>query len=199
MGILASLGTLLDFALGIYTWMILVRILLSWVNPDPYNPIVQFLVRSTEPVLEPLRRLMPPMAGLDLSPMLALLGLSLLQRLCAGLARGGMGGGTFSTVLVEILGLVHLLLTFYLLLLFVRGGLHIHSWLAFRGRRPSRINLSNPIMRFIFQTTEPTVRLLHRRLPTFSGLDITPLAAALGVLLILSVLQELAIRLALGW
>ncbi|MEO5340809.1 MAG: YggT family protein [Magnetococcus sp. MYC-9] len=199
MGILGSLGTLLDFALNIYTWMILIRVLLSWVNPDPYNPIVQFLVRATEPVLEPLRRAIPPVAGMDLSPIVALLGLSVLQRLVLGISRGGMmGGGALSGVLVEIIGLLHLLLTLYMLLLFVRGGLHIHSWFAFRGNRPFRINLNNPAIRFVFQATEPVVRLLRHRVPTFSGLDITPLAAAVGVLLILMVLQEAATRLALG-
>ncbi|MEO5355209.1 MAG: YggT family protein, partial [Magnetococcus sp. XQGC-1] len=142
MGLMGSLGTLLDFALGIYTWMILIRVLLSWVNPDPYNPIVQFLVRATEPVLEPLRRMIPAVAGLDLSPIVALLGLSLLQRLILGITRSGPGGGALVGLLVEIFNLVHLLLTFYLLLLCVRGGLHVYSWFSFRNGRPFRINLS---------------------------------------------------------
>ena len=53
-------------------WLILVRALISWVNPDPFNPIVQFLNRTTEPILNPIRRLLPPM-GLDISPMVAFL------------------------------------------------------------------------------------------------------------------------------
>lgn len=198
MGILGSLGVLLDFALGIYTWMILIRILLSWVNPDPYNPIVQFLVRATEPVLEPLRRAIPPLAGLDLSPVVALMGITLLQRLILSITRGGMGEGGLATLLVEVMGLLHLLLTLFLLLFLVRGGLHIHSWLAFRGGRPFRINLSNPLIRFVFQATEPMIRSLRQWVPTFSGLDITPLAAALCVVMILSLLQEAATRLVIG-
>ncbi|MBF0401017.1 MAG: YggT family protein [Magnetococcales bacterium] len=198
MGILGSLGMLLDFALGIYTWMILIRILLSWVNPDPYNPIVQFLVRATEPVLEPLRRAIPPMAGLDLSPVVALLGISLLQRLIIGITHGGMGGGGLAALLVEVIGLLHLLLTLYLLLFLLRGGLHIHSWFSFRGGRPFRINLGNPLIRFVFQATEPVVRSLRQWVPTVSGLDITPLVAALCVLVILSLLQEAAMRFMAG-
>ncbi len=198
MGILGSLGTLLDFALGIYTWMILIRTLLSWVNPDPYNPIVQFLVRATDPVLEPLRRAIPPIAGMDLSPIAALLGLSLLQRLVVESTRGGMGGGSFAMLLVEMVGLIHLLLTFYLLLLFARGGLHLQSWLSFRRRQPFRVNLSNPLIRFVFQSTERVVRALRPYVPTVSGLDITPLVAALVVLIALSLLQEMVVRLALG-
>ena len=195
MGILNSIGLLLDMALSIYTWLIVIRILLSWVNPDPYNPIVQFLVRATEPVLEPLRRLIPPMAGLDLSPIAALLGISLLQRLVASLIHGGMGGGAFSALLAEIFGLLHLLLTFYLLLLLARAGLHIHAWFAFHHSSPFRINLNNGIVRFIFRTTEPMLRSIRRWVPTLSGLDMTPIAASLGLMLLLSLLQELTTRL----
>lgn len=66
---------LLVSALRIYFWVILVRALLSWVSPDPYNPIVRALVAVTEPVLAPLRRLVPPrkLGGIDLSPLIALL------------------------------------------------------------------------------------------------------------------------------
>jgi len=61
--------------LDVYFWVILVRALLSWVSPDPYNPIVRFLTLVTEPVLRPFRRLVPPhrTGGLDLSPLLVLL------------------------------------------------------------------------------------------------------------------------------
>jgi YggT family protein len=59
--------------------LIFVRALISWVNPDPYNPIVQFLYRSTEPLLLPLRRVLPPM-GLDLSPILAFFIIIFLQK-----------------------------------------------------------------------------------------------------------------------
>ena len=61
--------------LDVYTWIIIIRALLSWVNPDPYNPIVQILYRITEPVLRPFRRLLPPrkLGGLDVSPMVVIL------------------------------------------------------------------------------------------------------------------------------
>ena len=62
-------------ALTLYGWVIIVRALLSWVSPDPRTPLVQILVRLTEPVQRPLRALVPPhkLGGLDLSPMLAIL------------------------------------------------------------------------------------------------------------------------------
>lgn len=69
-----AVAQVLDVVLDIYWWVILIRALISWVNPDPYNPIVQFLVRVTEPVLQPFRRLVPPeRTGIDLSPLLVML------------------------------------------------------------------------------------------------------------------------------
>lgn len=196
MSIISSLGTLLDFALSMYTWMILIRVLLSWVNPDPYNPIVQFLLRATDPVLEPLRRMIPPLAGMDVSPIVALFGLSLLQQLVAGLVHGGMGGGAFLALMVELLRLLHLLLTLYMLLLLARGGLHLHSWFTFRRASPFRLDLNNSVLRFIFQSTELVVRPMRRWVPTVSGLDITPLVAAIGIILLMSLLQDITLSLA---
>lgn len=68
-------------ALSLYGWVIIARALVSWVSPDPRNPIVRFLYIATEPVLRPLRRLLPPhrMGGLDLTPILALLAIEFVK------------------------------------------------------------------------------------------------------------------------
>jgi YggT family protein len=70
---LTALATILDYALTILNWLIIIRALVSWVNPDPYNPIVQFLYKTTEPILSPFRRIIPTYSiGLDISPIFAL-------------------------------------------------------------------------------------------------------------------------------
>ena len=76
-----SLFELLLGLINLYTWIIIIRALLSWVNPDPRNQIVRILVLLTEPVLRPLRKLVPPhkLGGLDLSPMIAILLLVFLK------------------------------------------------------------------------------------------------------------------------
>lgn len=73
------LGAILD----IYFWIILIRALLSWVNPDPFNPIVQFLEKATEPILAPIRRVVPPM-GIDFSPLIAALAIYFLKIFLVG-------------------------------------------------------------------------------------------------------------------
>lgn len=76
-----SLVRLLLSLFDIYGFVIIARALISWVSPDPYNPVVRALYLLTEPVLRPLRKVVPPrkLGGLDLSPMLALLLLQLIK------------------------------------------------------------------------------------------------------------------------
>lgn len=67
-----AFATLLDMVLTIAIWLIIIRALISWVSPDPYNPIVRFLMRATDPMLRPIQKYMPSMGGLDLSPLVAI-------------------------------------------------------------------------------------------------------------------------------
>ena len=78
--LLRAVAGLLNWALWAYMWILVARAVISWVSPDPYNPIVQFLVRSTEPVLRPVRRLLPLAGGIDFSPLVVILGLVFLQQ-----------------------------------------------------------------------------------------------------------------------
>ena len=72
--LIAALATILDYLLTIINWMIIIRALLSWVNPDPYNGAVRFLYGATEPMLAPFRRIVPAYSiGIDFSPIFALL------------------------------------------------------------------------------------------------------------------------------
>jgi YggT family protein len=79
--LIEALASILNLGLTIYLWLIIARALLSWVNPDPYNPIVRFLYNVTEPVLGWVRRRIPLIfGGLDLTPLLVLLAIIFLQR-----------------------------------------------------------------------------------------------------------------------
>lgn len=79
--LLAALAKVLDICLSFMYWVIIVRALISWVQPDPYNPVVQFLYKVTEPILNPIRRILPLdlKLGIDISPVIAILVIYFLQ------------------------------------------------------------------------------------------------------------------------
>ncbi|MBU0758800.1 MAG: YggT family protein [Candidatus Omnitrophica bacterium] len=79
--LLAAIASLLSMIFTVMYWLILIRALLSWVNPDPHNPIVQFLYKATEPILYTIRKILPlNMAmGIDISPIIAFLILIFLR------------------------------------------------------------------------------------------------------------------------
>jgi YggT family protein len=78
--LLLAFARITDILLTLYTFIIIARAIISWVNPDPYNPIVNFLYRATEPVLYRVRSFLPDLGGLDLSPLVVLLAVQFLQR-----------------------------------------------------------------------------------------------------------------------
>ncbi|MDD5583598.1 MAG: YggT family protein [Candidatus Omnitrophica bacterium] len=77
-----AFGYILDIGCNILWWTIVINSLISWVNPDPYNPIVTFLRRITEPILTPIRKILPfPLKmPVDFSPLVAILLIMFLQR-----------------------------------------------------------------------------------------------------------------------
>jgi len=79
--LLNALATILDIALTAYMWIIIIRAIVSWVNPDPWNPIVQFLHRATDPVLRPIQRILPTQRwGIDFSPLVVILAIIFIQK-----------------------------------------------------------------------------------------------------------------------
>ena len=78
--LLLAFARITDILLTLYTFIIIARAIISWVNPDPYNPIVNFIYRATEPILYRVRTLLPDLGGVDLSPLVVLLVVQFLQR-----------------------------------------------------------------------------------------------------------------------
>lgn len=76
-----ALPELARLLINIFIFAVLIRVVLSWLNPDPYHPVAGLLESLTEPIMQPARRVLPPIGGLDLSPVLVTIGLVLLQML----------------------------------------------------------------------------------------------------------------------
>lgn len=78
--LIVSLYDLISLVFDIFIFAIFIQAILSWINPDPYNPVASLLRSLTAPVLRPVQRYVKPMGGLDLSPIVALIGLMFLKR-----------------------------------------------------------------------------------------------------------------------
>jgi YggT family protein len=78
--LIAAIAGVLEYFLTIYMWIVIIAALISWINPDPYNPIVRFLYSVTEPVFGMVRRVLPlPRMGIDISPLIVFLAIIFLQ------------------------------------------------------------------------------------------------------------------------
>lgn len=79
--LVSAVANILDILLDVYTWVVVIAALISWVNPDPYNPVVKFLRAVTEPVFRPVRRLIGYRLGpIDISPLIVILAIIFAQR-----------------------------------------------------------------------------------------------------------------------
>ena len=89
-----TVATVVSVLIQVYEFLLLIRVLLSWINVDPYrpvidHPVVDILKRVTDPVLAPLRRLIPPIGGaVDISPVVALISLEVLRRILVSVLVG---------------------------------------------------------------------------------------------------------------
>jgi YggT family protein len=159
---------------SLYLLIIMLRFVLQLVRANFYNPLCQFAVRATQPLLKPLRRVIPSLFGLDMSSLvLAILVQMVLMALTLWLAVGaidiygaGTGGAVLQLLIWAIIGVTGLFLNifFYALIISV-----ILSWVA-----PGS---HNPGAELVNQITEPLLAPLRRMLPSMGGLDISPILA----------------------
>ncbi|TVQ50173.1 MAG: YggT family protein [Gammaproteobacteria bacterium] len=170
--------TLLD----LYILSFLLRLLLQWVRADFYNPLSQFIVRVTNPLVRPLRRVVPPLGGLDTATLLVILGLELAATaLLLGLATGGGPLPGLATLLyLAVLRTVVLVLRLYFVAILISV---ILSWVG----RDSR----HPLVALLNSVVEPVLRPVRRILPSIGGLDLSPL-------IVLLLIQALLIAIPLG-
>jgi len=83
---LKAVAVIFDMVLGLFTWLIVIRAILSWVNPDPYNPVVRIIYNVTDPILDLVRRRLPiAYGGIDFSPILVLLVIVFIQQFLVGI------------------------------------------------------------------------------------------------------------------
>jgi YggT family protein len=162
--ILFTLGTLLHYALTVYLWIIIIGAFISWVNPDPYNPLVRFLRRSTEPLFLWLRRNMPLIVyGVDFSPIIAITIVLFADYTFVPMIKEQ--GNIVANILIGTGSTIMSFLQSYLLIVIIAA---VISWVS--------PNPHNPLVRIISAFTEPVFSWFRRRLPlAVGGFDLSPI------------------------
>ncbi len=172
------LRTLFD----LYVLVFVLRLLLQWVRVDTRNPFVQFILRVTNPLVMPLRRLLPPLGRLDSATLMALLGLQMLGTVV--LVQIGCIGkpGLVPILLLTILGITRLILTVYFWAVIIYAVL---SWVSSGGYNPGAALVSSLV--------EPLLKPVRRVIPLIGGLDLSPifLLIALQALMMLLPTRQL--------
>ena len=172
---------LVQTALTLYMMAMLLRFLLQLVRVDFYNPISQFLVKITNPLVIPLRKLIPGFGGMDIASLVLALVLQALS-IVALMALYGLGLPNIGLLLVwSVLGLVGLLVNIYF---FALLAMIILSWIA-----PGS---SNPAIYLLYQITEPVMAPFRKMLPSMGGMDFSPILVFILINVIQIALRHMA-------
>jgi YggT family protein len=164
--VLQTLGSL-------YLMIVLLRFILQLVRADFYNPLSQFIVRATQPLLKPLRRIIPSIAGLDMASLVLALLVQLVLMALTLLLAYGTTGNPVELLIWSIIGITALFINifFYALIISV-----ILSWVA-QGSH-------NPAAMLVNQLCEPLLIPFRRLLPNLGGLDLSPIFAFMAIKLV---------------
>jgi len=166
------IGTLLD----LYITAVMLRLLLQWVRADFYNPVCQFLVTVTNPLLLPLRRVIPSIGRVDTAAVVLMLALEILGVWLV--SRFASSPLNFSQVL--LLSITKLLATLLMTYFFLIIAAVILSWVGGRMR--------HPVIPLVFQLTEPVLRPIRKVIPPIAGFDLSPIFALIGIRFLLLLL-----------
>ena len=160
---------------SLYLLIVLLRFILQLVRADFYNPLSQFTVKATQPLLKPLRRIIPSIGGLDTSSLLLAV---IIQALLMGfvlMVTYGTFGDVLHLLMWAIIGITSLFLKIFWVAMIV---MVIVSWVA--------PNSHNPAAELAYQISEPVLAPFRRLVPNLGGMDISPIFAFLAIQVIQS-------------
>jgi YggT family protein len=163
---------LIQIIFGSYALVVLLRFLLQLFRADFHNPISQFVVKVTSPVLKPMRRFIPGVSGMDISS-LVLAWLVKSLELALTLLVTGIGGQFLSAFLWSLPELIALAINLFLIAIFIQV---ILSWVGTGGY--------NPAASLLYSLTEPLLGPARRIIPPLGGLDLSPMLVIVGLVLL---------------
>lgn len=175
---------LISTLIGIYILLLMLRLLLQWARADFYNPLSQALVKVTNPVLMPLRRVIPAVGPIDTASVVAMLGLQFFS-LWLVAAMQGLNWGFSPLLVVSAWELINLMLNVFLICIIIRV---IVSWVS-----PGTYH---PALMLIDQLTDKLIAPLQRFAVMGGGIDFSPMIVMLGIFFLKMLLQPIFLDLA---
>jgi YggT family protein len=163
---------LVQVLFGLYATLVILRFLLQLVRADFYNPLSQFIVKATKPLLNPLRRMIPGLSGIDVASLLLAWLVIALEQLVI-LALSGAGLQIAAAALLAIPELISLVINVFLFAILIQV---IISWI-----NPGSYN---PVIGLIHSLTGPLLTPVRRRMPDMGGLDLSPMVVMLGLVVL---------------
>jgi len=174
---------LIGVIFGFIILMVMLRFILQSVRADFYNPISQFIVKVTDPLIKPLRRIIPGFAGLDMAAIVLMLVLKFVELLLIF----AISGKSLHILVILILSATELLSLILYVFIFAIFIMAIASWIA-----PGNYN---PVLSLINQIIAPVIRPIRKRMKPVSGLDLSPMVALIVLYLIVMAIPRLQIAL----
>lgn len=164
-----ALTYLVSTLVDLYVVTVILRLLLQWARADFYNPLSQFLVKVTNPLLIPLRRIIPSIGRLDTASVV----LAYLLEIAGLLVISAINSFQFAWSQLALLAATKLLLAVLWLYFFLILAMVILSWVGGRFR--------HPIVPLVFQLTIPVLRPFQKLIPPIGGIDLSPLFAMIAI------------------
>ena len=169
MNVSGALNFIVIYLFDIYIMIVFTRFLLQMVRADFYNPVSQFVVKATTPVLKPLRRIVPGFGGLD-NASLVLLALLVIAKIIAWSFINFQAMLPVGPLMLLSLKSIALTLVNYCMLIIFVGA--IMSWV---------VQGYHPVSAVLFQLSDPIVAPLRRLIPSAGGIDFSPMIVMLGL------------------
>jgi YggT family protein len=174
-----SVQFLIDFVFNIYLMVVLLRLWLQFARADFYNPFSQFVVKATQPIVAPMRRVLPSIGRLDTATLVLALLVAGLKIVTLSLVLGGSGLNILFVVVGAFIIVIKEALTLVMYVLILRA---IMSWVS-QGRNPMELVLG--------QLTEPMLAPIRKRMPDMGGLDLSVMVVIVLLLFIQKLLGDL--------
>lgn len=170
---LVNIGRVLHLLINLYIWIVIAGALITWVSPDPFNPLVRFLKSATDPIFRIVRKNVPwRLGGLDFTPIVVI---AILVFLDVALVNSlTENGNVIANIFLGLGQVLYIFLNLYMWVIIISA---IISWVT-----PSPYN---PIARFLYTLTEPVLAKLRRLFPLRAGsLDLSPVVAIVVIMIL---------------